>query len=68
MKTDKTGGDRFWRFTENRSVKFKFFKILGNCEIKFSKKLESISRFLVKTELKILKQRVLQNSSKCKMM
>jgi hypothetical protein len=37
-KTNKTGGDRFCRLSENRSVKFEIFKILGKFEIKNSKK------------------------------
>jgi hypothetical protein len=46
----KNGGDQF---TENQSVKFDFFN--KKIEIKILKKLESILRFLVKTELKFLK-------------
>jgi hypothetical protein len=48
------GGE--YRF-ENQRSNLNFFK----------KKIESILRFLVKIELKNLKQHVLQNSLKCKM-
>jgi hypothetical protein len=48
-KIGETSLDRFHRFSENRPVKFDFFKKI---EIKILKKLESISRFLVKIELK----------------
>jgi tRNA G46 methylase TrmB len=44
---------------QNRLLKFDFFR-------KFLKNLESISRCLVKTDLKNLNQRVIQNSLKCK--
>jgi hypothetical protein len=47
-KTSKIGDDWFYRFTENRSVKFNFFLK----KLKCLKKLEFISRFLVKTEFK----------------
>jgi hypothetical protein len=52
MKTDKTIGEQFCRFIENQIVEFDFFLNLGNFEIKNSKKLECVSRFLVKTEFK----------------
>jgi hypothetical protein len=38
MKTDKTRGDRFCRFTQNRVVKLEIFKKLRHFKIKISKK------------------------------
>jgi hypothetical protein len=40
------------RFTKNQPVKIKIFKHLNKFEIKNSKKLESISIFLVQTKFK----------------
>jgi hypothetical protein len=44
----------------------KFSKNLGNFEIKNSKKLESISKFLVKIKFIISKQRILQIHTRSK--
>jgi hypothetical protein len=55
----------FTGFLENRRVKFEKFK---KNEIKNSKKLESISRYLIKIEFKNSKEHILQNLSKFKML
>jgi hypothetical protein len=63
-KTGETGPNRFHQFLVNRQVKLIFLEKLKNKY--FLKKLEAISRFLVKTEFKNSKSIDLQNSEKRK--
>jgi hypothetical protein len=64
MKTGETGSSVFWKLVGQ----IWNYKKIKNIEIKNSKgKLEPISKILVKTWFKNSKQRILQNSSKCKM-
>jgi hypothetical protein len=61
-----------WKFIENRqgSPKISWLNLIFFKKIKFWNiffKIESISRFLVKTKFQNLKYYVLQNLSKCKM-